>query len=250
MFFLLNNLIIQSSLINNLNSRSCSAILLWALLLFPFLGFSQQEQPKRVAIVVSVKEISAQKEIVQIPADNAPKAVSKASTPVSTRKSTAPKKENTSTPAKAPAVVRKETVSPTNNIAKSNANTKPSAKTNAKPVATPKPQATTTPKIAQSKPVVKETEKPIEAKPAIAAEASDENITEQPKTAQVDTSATKINEELAEERYNAKSTSSFSYVWIGIFLTIAGVVLGLLFGRPAFLISFVGIVFVIIGLII
>ncbi len=44
------------------------------------------------------------------------------------------------------------------------------------------------------------------------------------------------------------TASKLSYLYIGFALTVIGVILGLVFGRPAFLVSVVGIVFVVIGL--
>lgn len=39
-----------------------------------------------------------------------------------------------------------------------------------------------------------------------------------------------------------------SYVWIGIILIVLGIVLGMLFGRTAFLLSFIGVVFILLGI--
>ena len=60
---------------NNLNKTLYGATLLIGLLLFPFLGFSQQEQPKRAAITVNVREITPQKDIVHLPANNTPRII-------------------------------------------------------------------------------------------------------------------------------------------------------------------------------
>ncbi|HEY1025026.1 MAG TPA: hypothetical protein VGE26_07675 [Sphingobacteriaceae bacterium] len=46
---------------------------------------------------------------------------------------------------------------------------------------------------------------------------------------------------------NSPKANKISYMWIGFVLLLAGVVLGLVFGRTAFMISAVGVVFLIIG---
>lgn len=58
--------------------------------------------------------------------------------------------------------------------------------------------------------------------------------------AQLDVSAATPAQNLAD--------SKMDYLYIGLAITIAGVVCGLFFGRPAFLLSVVGVVFVLIGL--
>ena len=56
-----------------------------------------------------------------------------------------------------------------------------------------------------------------------------------------------LSAEQLQAAYAAK-VNAVNYIWIGFFLMLAGVVLGLLFGKPAFLVSFAGLVFLIIGL--
>lgn len=48
-------------------------------------------------------------------------------------------------------------------------------------------------------------------------------------------------------RQGPSSANKISYLWIGFVLVIGGIVLGLIFGRTAFMVSVVGIVFLIIG---
>lgn len=43
------------------------------------------------------------------------------------------------------------------------------------------------------------------------------------------------------------SANTISYLWIGFVLIIGGIVLGLIFGRTAFMVSIIGVVFLIIG---
>lgn len=47
---------------------------------------------------------------------------------------------------------------------------------------------------------------------------------------------------------DASAESRMTYLYIGVAVTLAGIVFGLFFGRPAFLLSVVGVVFVMIGL--
>lgn len=54
------------------------------------------------------------------------------------------------------------------------------------------------------------------------------------------------SQDLGQVKYSAKVNSS-SYLWIGSFLVLAGLVLGLLFGKPAILVSLAGVVFIALG---
>jgi cobalamin biosynthesis Mg chelatase CobN len=59
-------------------------------------------------------------------------------------------------------------------------------------------------------------------------------------------------EEITDDSESSASTSSNiktsrAYLWVGIMLMVVGIVLGILFGKTAFLISLAGIVFVVIG---
>ncbi|RYG07537.1 MAG: hypothetical protein EOO07_27225, partial [Chitinophagaceae bacterium] len=67
---------------NNRYNHLYTAFILIGLLALPFLSFSQQqEEPKRVTVVVIAKEVVPQKEIIQLPADNVPKVISTATKP-------------------------------------------------------------------------------------------------------------------------------------------------------------------------
>lgn len=235
------------------------------MLMLPFLGFSQQEQPKRVTVVVTAKEIAPQKEVVQLPADNVPASVN------SKPKATLNKKTTyTTTKTIVPAKVQPEkTVAPSTKVAstpktKSNVVAKENtiAKTRAKPNSTPKPITPPTIKkeevIAKTKPAVKVEKEQIKPEKEIAAPAP---ITRAalPSNNKLETTTAPSKEEAIVKTESNKNnpqlspdgqTNSTSYIWIGVFLIIAGVVLGLLFGKPAFLISFVGVVFVALGVII
>ncbi len=241
---------------NNLYKLFQCAILFTGLLLLPFSSFSQQEEPKRVTVVVTVKEIPQQKEIVQLPADNTPKKVSKATekTVIATKKNSLPTKVTASkeiTVAKAPIVAKKTSKSPSE---------KPKVTVSVTPKATPPTKEET--KLAQNKPVIAEdkksvekvpTQKPVATLPKTAPTTVHTDIsksTEQVNNKTITTVKDKNESEEIENTSYTSTVNSFSYIWIGAFLIIAGVVLGLLFGKPAFLISFVGIVFIVLGLLI
>ncbi|MDQ8004459.1 MAG: hypothetical protein REI64_06625 [Pedobacter sp.] len=241
---------------DNRNSFFYGVILFTGLLLLSLSGYSQQEEPKRVTVVVTAKEIAPQKEIIQVPADNLPKVVSK---PAAKQKTKATEISEKST-------IVKQRIKPTEKIVaetpKTTLRTKPKVEaTKNIPVQKNKPVEET--KIAQNKPVgVKETQKPaqqpIEDKKEIEkakeeTKLPDVNVTKT--VTQVgDETITTIkaesdNKEVAKITHSSK-VNSFSYIWIGAFLIVAGLVLGLLFGKPAFLISFVGVVFIVLGIVI
>ncbi|RZL20408.1 MAG: hypothetical protein EOO96_25145 [Pedobacter sp.] len=240
----------------NLNKPSYYATLFLGLLLSPFLSFSQQDEPKRVSVIVSAKEIAPEKEIVQIPADNTPKVVGKSFTKAVAK--------NPQT------VVKKNTILVKTATAKEKPTVKPIIAANKKPpvantVIAPVKNKAASPKIkieevANKKPAEKETvRKTTSIQKSVAATPKTETKTLATKSDEVSVQtndktittakANNENNELLENATTSKA-NSFSYIWIGIFLMVAGVVLGLLFGKPAFLISFVGIVFITLGLII
>lgn len=207
-------------------------------MLLPALGFSQQEQPKRVSVVVTAKEIVAEKEIVQIPANNTP--IVTAPLNIAHKSKVAPTKKLN--PIKTTTALQKQS-------AKTPLNTKDQI---------PKPVVTTSSTKAQT-----------ETKQKAVEQIPHTNTASNVRTGIADTTAAKPNQtsnqlnhkesSLAKsesiQRQNAAvangtKASSFSYIWIGSFLIIAGLVLGLLFGKPAFLISFVGVVFVVLGILI
>lgn len=237
------------------------------MLMLPFLGFSQQEQPKRVTVVVTAKEIAPQKEVVQLPADNVPATVS------SKPKATFSKK-TTYTAAKtkvvAPTKVQPEktvvaspkatsTVKPkSNTMAKENTIAKATVKPSPTPKATTPPPVKKEEVIAKMEPAIKVEKEQVKPEKEIVAPAP---ITRAalPSNNKVETTTAPSKEEAVVKTESSKDipqlspdgqTNSTSYIWIGVFLIIAGVVLGLLFGKPAFLISFVGVVFVALGVII
>ncbi|SOD17456.1 hypothetical protein [Pedobacter xixiisoli] len=244
---------------NHLNKPFHFTILFLGLLLSPFLGFSQQEEPKRVSVVVTAKEITPQKEVVQIPADNTPKVAIKSTTPKAV--------------AKNPQTAAKKVVAPVKSISPKEqpltaapivAKKEPAKKqTVVPPKTTAVPNKIKTEEIAKSKPAEIKKEKPkeiVSAEQSVTAtpkkETKAQEVTPNKAPVQVnDKTAANIvkadneNKEVVEIPNNVKANSS-SYIWIGIFLIVAGVVLGLLFGKPAFLISFVGVVFVALGMII
>lgn len=236
--------------------------------MFPFLGFSQQEQPKRVSVVVTAKEITPQKEVVQLPADNVPSSVNSKPKATSNRKPTA---YTAKTKAAAPTKIQPEktvvasqkkitsTAKPKSNIAaKENTIAKATAKASPIPNTVVPPPVKKEEAIAKAKPVVKVEKEPAKPEKEIAVPAPVTSAA-LPNNHKVETSTVPSKEEAIVKTESNKDTpqlspdgqtNATSYIWIGIFLIIAGVVLGLLFGKPAFLISFVGVVFVALGIII
>jgi cytoskeletal protein RodZ len=232
-------------LIENSNKFYYNFILFLGLLLFPIFVFSQEEQPKRVTVIVTAKEISGQKEVVQIPADNVPKNV-KESVKKSVKESS-PTAQKNQVEAKVTNKVNPTVTDKTKSVTTSPTVAKKTTAT--KPTSPSKTEVTTTTKPAEEKPaenfVRKETG-------SIGKHTVDTTSTTAAKIINKDNASLKpANTETIDETLSANSKkSAFSYIWIGAFLVIAGIVLGSLFGRPAFLISFVGIVFIILGVII
>ena len=209
-------------------------ILFWGLMLLPALGFSQQEQPKRVTVVVTAREIVPEKEIVQLPADNTPVATNTVH-----RGKTAP----TKTPSSVKTATNQQKQS-----AKKPLNTKAATKPVVATFST-KAQIGTKQKTVEETPAPK---KVSSVRPSIVDTTTGKTNQTSNQLNNKDSSTVKSE---SIQRQNASVTngtkaSSFSYIWIGSFLIIAGLVLGLLFGKPAFLISFVGVVFVVLGILI
>jgi len=236
--------------------------------MLPFLGFSQQEQPKRVTVVVTAKEIAPQKEVVQLPADNIPVTIN--SKPKGVFKKKNPTFNNSKTKTAAPAKVQPEKaiISSSKVVATPKPKSKTPIKENApikttvKPSNTTKPTATAPTKkqevVAKAKPVAQPKTEQKETEKEIASPAPITRATTPVPNEKVNEASNNDNDALVKADQNSDTpqlspdgqTNATSYIWIGIFLIIAGVVLGLLFGKPAFLISFVGVVFVALGMII
>lgn len=255
------------SLSNNLNKSFHYAFLLFGLLMLPFLGFSQEEQPKRVTVVVTAKEITPQK-VVQLPADNVPTIVS--SKPKIAIKKKTPIYTATKPKATLPTATAKKVTESSPKVASVSASkNKAVVKENAVAKATPKPKNTTPPPAIA--PPVKKEEVITKTKPAPQPQKNLKEADIIAPPAPITTANTPQKDDKVEEpeKINDNNasvkadyardtpqlspdgqTNTISYIWIGVFLIIAGVVLGLLFGKPAFLISFVGVVFVALGMII
>lgn len=225
------------------------------LLMLPFLSFSQQqEEPKRVSIVVTAKEIAPQKEIVQLPADNFPKITDSKPTKETLTTQIATNKKNNTT-LKTTVAAKKDGVV----VKKLTTTTASANKAPIKPVEVPKKSAIVPVKktdIARTKTSTKQEQNPAKVtseKTTAATKAP--NVDQNTEVRQVGdkteaTSKLEVGEKEVVKSTNSANINSFSYIWIGIFLIVAGLVLGLLFGKPAFLISFVGVVFIALGLII
>lgn len=201
-------------------------------------------------MVVTLKEIFPQKEIVQLPADNIPTVINMP----------AAKVRNTSArhTAKTKSIISKNKATKEKVVAKSTLTVKKAPKQPAEKSIIP-----SSPTVTQQEKAKAQT-KPIENK---SVSVKQNELTEQKTVANkaskipdVKSTAAQVrddtstivktkndNKETVKFIQNTKA-NSFSYIWIGIFLVIAGVVLGLLFGKPAFLISFVGAVFIVLGL--
>ena len=233
-----------------------------------FSGFSQQEQPKRVTVVVTAKEITPQK-VVQLPADNVPVTVN--SKPTTAVKKNLPIYTAAKNKAKSYTKVSTKKLAETSpKVASVPASkSKAAAKENTEVVTTLKPNRPTKPalvtpptvkrEIAVAKPApaptkeIKKTEKAVATPPPMTTAnypQKDNKTTDLEKTDHNDASMKADYGRAAPQLSPDGQTNTISYIWIGVFLIIAGVVLGLLFGKPAFLISFVGVVFVALGMII
>ena len=226
--------------------------------MLPFLGFSQQVQPKRVSIVVTAKEITPQKELVQLPADNVPSTINSKPKATLNKKTTYTQAKATSLSKIEPKKARESNSKAASfPVTKSEVTVKESniAKTTTKSVANPPVKEEVTAKVKPAPKAAKEAVKPEKeiVSPAPIAMA---NTSQNSKLEETTTSSEHIATVKAEHSKSTPQLSpngqinSVSYVWIGVFLIIAGVVLGLLFGKPAFLISFVGVVFVALGMLI
>jgi len=235
---------------NNINKFIQFGILLLGLLTFPLWGFSQQEHPNRIVIVVTLWEIFPQKEIVQLPADNMPTVINVPATKVRTTiaKHTVKTKPIVSKNITATAKIEGKSTLTVKETPK-----QPMAKPiiPSSPTVTQQEKANTQTKPIENKSVSVRQNEPIEQKTISNKASKTPNVKSTEEQLRNDTSTTikskNDNKETAKFVQNTK-TSSFSYIWIGILLVIAGVVLGLLFGKPAFLISFVGAVFIALGL--
>lgn len=227
------------------------------LLMLPFLSFSQQqEEPKRVSIIVTAKEIAPQKEIVQLPADNLPKITNSKPTKETLTTQIATIKKNNTTlkttiASKKDGVVVKKLTTPTTMASAKKAPIKP-VEVSKKSAIVPVKKT----EITRTKLSTKQERKPAKAtSEKTTATAKAPNVDQNKEVRQVGdkteaTSKLEISEKEVVKSTNSANINSFSYIWIGIFLIVAGLVLGLLFGKPAFLISFVGVVFIALGLII
>jgi hypothetical protein len=246
---------------NNLHILKLRILLLAGGILVPFFSFCQQEETtKRVSIVVSVKELTPTKEIIQLPANNTPILISKAN--VTHYKRQAKPIKPTVKPIKERNLI-KEIVAPshseiatkTNKEAKRPETDKPALpvpiKEEKKQTAANKPQipihtAPSQPSEDLDLATVKPNIPPQEArqeKRSSDIQAKAEVHTEVPTSIKTENERKEKSQTVDVERQN-----SISYIWIGAFLILAGIVLGLLFGRPAFLVSFVGIIFIALGL--
>ncbi|WP_461788575.1 hypothetical protein [Pedobacter sp.] len=217
-------------------------------LISPMLVFSQQDTPKRVSVVVTAKEISPDKQLVQVPADNLPKTISK---PIF-RRSTKPTEKTISDTYVAVAKAPVETIKAEKKSVKTTVKPKPEkpavATEETKAIA-PAPTDNSANQqfgAGSTQNTASKTTDSISPADDISISKTVQQIGEKTITT---IKARKDNKELATFTHSSK-VNSISYIWIGCFLIIAGVVLGLLFGRPAFLISFVGVVFITLGLVI
>ncbi len=339
---------------NYLNRFICCVALLTGVVSLPFTGYAQQDEPKRVSVVVVAKEISSTRDFVQIPATNLPIVVGRIN-----KSKTYRARPVVSAAAKKPAISRPTVKEPplanrpSNNVvvSKKNIPARPIVKeaivAKAKPVATTKPpvklapakvevvknstsvavvskkstpvvvnkvikeavvaKAKPAPLVVTAKPVVKPAPTPkVEAvkktttpaivkttPPVVASKKVEEvvvtkkdvvvlppaksavtppaevaknnpssvkttntsatvpqvNVTKEDKKV-VDEFSTDVkmaNDLEGSQVSHSAKVNALNYMWIGFFLMLAGFVLGLLFGKPAFLVSVAGLVFIVLG---
>lgn len=220
-------------------------------LISPMLVFSQQDIPKRISVVVTAKEIGTEKQLVQLPADNFPKTIGSAAVKKHSKPVTRAIPEKYIAVIKEPASKKveekliKSAVKPT---AEKHAEAKASVSETKTTSAVPTDNSANQQFNSATNTSATENNTSDSISPAddISISKTVEQIGEKTITT---IKARKDNKELATFTHSSK-VNSISYIWIGCFLIIAGVVLGLLFGRPAFLISFVGVVFITLGLVI
>lgn len=249
--------------------------------LFPNSALAQEEPIKKISLTISLNEKAAES-FVQLPANNLPVTIDKAvfkkrvytKRPVSSNRNTA---KVVTTPAAAkpeksiskntPTVLRPKISTNTQLIAKETIPKRTvAAKTPAQPAK--RNAGNVMPNItapANSKPKdnsqvslqksangqqtavnnLKPSSKEIPEKPFMVTESKKKDskylTIESPSSPYVETIATtgKVDKQ-----------NTLSYVWIGSILVIAGLVLGLLFGRAAFLLSLVGVIFIILGVVV
>lgn len=205
-----------------------------------YLPASAQDTPKRVSITVEVKQ-RQQSDILQLPAENLPTVVDRTHL-------------NTGTKSERPihkSIVAKKTKNPLHaaakvsvkqNLASKNTVVAPAPKTivektpkaNDNPISRPSPLANKTAQVAVSSTTSQNkalTEIPVEKQRV----ATENRIPEN------DNPYTEL------ESSNPSNNHGLTYVWVGALLVIAGMVLGLLFGRSAYLIAACGIIFIVFG---
>lgn len=240
---------------NRLNNQLFFFISLFAGILMPFFGFSQEE-PKRVTVVVKAVELTPVKEVVQVPATNLPTVISakkKKSTNVAvvaraSNKNSPVRNAAKTTPAKRAADA--SSVSTAQNPPQTSAQKMSPNDVVAKTPAVPKQnQEKEQLQVSANKEQLERTETDSREPNAQQATKASGLSAETSKAVVQDRSTASNNVVPAQEiqeKYSAK-VNAVRYIWIGSFLILAGLVLGLLFGRPAFLVSIAGVVFVIIG---
>lgn len=234
----------------------------------PFFGYTQQDEPKRVAVLVVVREIPAAKEFVQLPATNLPIVVDEINKPKTYSAGTvfsAALKKPVSRPIVKETVAVKaksETLAPVKRVVKS----APTSKMDmVKKASTPVIEKTNLPLVASTmvEQVVVKKKKVLVLPPAEVAKNNSSpvktrNIFKSVPQASVTKDDKKVIDEFSNEVTMANDldgsqvsdiarVNALNYMWIGFFLILAGLVLGLLFGKPAFLVSVAGVVFIVLG---
>lgn len=221
---------------------------------FPFIAFSQQEEPKRVSIIVIAKEINTEKEIVQLPATNLPPVITKgrktantiAHTPTKTVAKNTNKKQIFTAPA-APEMAPAKSIAPSTSPTKTNT------------VRSHNKAASTTPKERVPEnvpppPVQAAASGPVQEPSAPTASTTNHKQSQESSASSPQTLRKRMDhhskQQVEHTRIANQKANVRSYIWTGVFLIIAGVALGLLFGKPAFLVSVVGIVFIVLGVMI
>ncbi len=231
----------------------------------PIFCDAQQDEPNRVSVLVVARELGRTVEIIQLPATNLPLM---ARTKPQKFRSTSTFTNNVEYSSASGATVKEPTV-PNVKIKPSNkANVATLSKTettnqtkifgtsvdnpaigqNNRPIEVAlKSAAITTNKLAKKKVVTKEN--------VVVLPPAENKLVQKPTTNvvvknNIEKVQKPVEEVLSAEQLQAAyaaKVNAVNYIWIGFFLMLAGVVLGLLFGKPAFLVSFAGLIFVILG---
>ena len=214
-------------------------------MVLPVFAYAQQQEPKRIKVVVVAREIARPEQIIQLPATNVPiESSRKTNVYKKIRRTANPLTKATFT--KPPRLVEIP-IEKSKKIVWKAVAIKEKAKN---PAPLQRTEITKSGVVTVGK--ENQPAKAVNVK-TIAPEKATQTITQnavQPKKTLVAGDTTQVKAKDVTETKRGIAPNALSYIWIGVFLVIAGLVLGLLFGKPAFLVSFAGLVFLILGFLI